>query len=71
MTKFIITKQNVGVIVMGKEEERHLFEYKGYEKRLEESIPKETDKREKDWLENRLKSVKNRIRDVRAEIKNG
>ena len=56
---------------MGKEEERHLLEYKGYEKRLEEYIPKETDKREKDWLENRLRSVKRRIIDVSAEIKNG
>ena len=34
------------------DEERHLLEYENYKKRLEESIPKETDKKVKDWLEN-------------------
>jgi len=53
------------------DDERHLLEYENYEKRLEESIPKETDKRERDWLENRLKSVKRRIVAVSVEIKNG
>ena len=69
-TKFIITKQNVSVIAMN-DDERHLLEYENYEKRLEESIPKETDKRERDWLENRLKSVKRRIIDTKKEIENG
>tara|TARA_Y100001949_G_scaffold45024_1_gene37153 strand:- start:662 stop:829 length:168 start_codon:yes stop_codon:yes gene_type:complete len=53
------------------DEERHLLEYENYKKRLEESIPKETDKKVKDWLENRLKSVKRRIKDVSIVIKNG
>ena len=68
--RFIITVQNVSVIAMN-DDERHLLEYENYEKRLEESIPKETDKRERDWLENRLKSVKQRIVAVSVEIKNG
>ena len=68
--RFIIPEQNVSVIVMN-DDERHLLEYENYEKRLEESIPKETDKRERDWLENRLKSVKRRIVAVSVEIKNG
>jgi len=68
--RFIITVQNVSVIAMN-DDERHLLEYENYEKRLEESIPKETDKRERDWLENRLKSVKRRIVAVSVEIKNG
>ena len=68
--RFIIPVQNVSVIVMN-DDERHLLEYENYEKRLEESIPKETDKRERDWLENRLKSVKRRIVAVSVEIKNG
>ena len=56
---------------MGKDEERHLLEYKKYERELEELIHKETRKEYKFWFENRLKSVKNRIRDVSSEIKNG
>ena len=56
---------------MGKDEEKHLLEYKKYEKLLEESIPNETKRRERDWLENRLKSVKRRIIDMGVEIKNG
>ena len=60
----------MSVIVMN-DDERHLLEYENYEKILEESIPKETDKRERDWLENRLKSVKRRIVAVSVEIKNG
>ena len=60
----------MSVIAMN-DDERHLLEYENYEKRLEESIPKETDKRERDWLENRLKSVKRRIVAVSVEIKNG
>ena len=60
----------MSVIAMN-DDERHLLEYENYEKRLEESIPKETDKRKRDWLENRLKSVKRRIVAVSVEIKNG
>ena len=60
----------MSVIAMN-DDERHLLEYENYEKRLEESIPKETDKRERDWLENRLKSVKRRIVAIGVEIKNG
>ena len=56
---------------MGKDEERHILEYERYEKELEELIPKETRKEYKFWFENRFKSVRNRIRDVSAEIKNG
>ena len=65
-----LENQIVGVFAMN-DDERHLLEYENYEKRLEESIPKETDKRERDWLENRLKSVKRRIVAVSVEIKNG
>ena len=68
--RFIITVQNVSVVAMN-DDERHLLEYENYEKILEESIPKETDKRERDWLENRLKSVKRRIIDTKKEIENG
>ena len=56
---------------MGKDEERHLLEYKKYERELEKLIPKETRKQYKYWFENRLKSVKKRIQDVSVEIKNG
>ena len=59
------------MVRIDKDDKRHLLEYENYEKRLEESIPKETDKRERDWLENRLKSVKRRIIAVSVEIKNG
>ena len=60
----------MSVIAMN-DDERHLLEYENYEKKLEESIPKETDKRKRDWLENRLKSVKRRIVAIGVEIKNG
>ena len=64
-----LENQIVGVFAMN-DDERHLSEYENYEKELEEKIPKET-KQEKYWLENRLKSVKNRIRDVKRDIENG
>ena len=64
-----LENQTVGVFVMN-DNERHLSEYENYEKELEEKIPKEKNQ-EKFWLENRLKSVKNRIRDVRRDIENG
>ena len=51
--------------------ERHLLEYQRYEKELEKLIPNETRRIEKDWFENRLKSVKNRIKDVKREMENG
>ena len=52
------------------DEQKHLLEYKRYEKELEELIPKEIRKQYKYWFENRLKSVKKRIQDVSNEIKN-
>ena len=67
--KFITTKQNVNVIAMN-DEERHLLEYKRYEKELEDNLSSETVKQYRFWFENRLKSVRNRIKDVSDEIKN-
>ena len=52
--------------------QKHLKEYERYEKELIELIPNEIRRREKDWFENRLKSVRSRIRDTKIEIeKNG
>jgi len=62
-------QQNVNVPAMN-DEQKHLLEYKRYEKELEGLIPKETRKQYKYWFENRLKSVKKRIQDVSNEIKN-
>ena len=62
-------QQNVNVPAMN-DEQKHLLEYKRYEKELEELIPKEIRKQYKYWFENRLKSVKKRIQDVSNEIKN-
>ena len=53
------------------DEERHLAEYKKYTEELLEKLKTETDKQHKYWFENRLKSVKKRIKDVSVEIKNG
>ena len=64
-----LENQIVGVFVTN-DDERHISEYENYKKELEEKIPKETNQ-EKYWLENRLKSVKNRIRDVKRDIENG
>ena len=53
------------------DEERHLAEYKKYERELLEKIEKETLKQHKYWFESRLKSVKRRIIEVTNVIKNG
>ena len=52
--------------------QKHLIEYERYEKELIKLIPKETIQQQKYWFENRLKSVRNRIRDTKIEMeKNG
>ena len=53
------------------DDERHLAEYKKYERELLEKIEKETLKQHKYWFESRLKSVKRRIIEVTNVIKNG
>tara|TARA_Y100001951_G_C11175539_1_gene202847 strand:- start:179 stop:346 length:168 start_codon:yes stop_codon:yes gene_type:complete len=52
------------------DEQKHLLEYKRYEKELEDKISTETIKQYKYWFENRLKSVRNRINAVSDEVKN-
>ena len=63
MLKFTIMKQNVNVTAMN-DEERHLLEYRKYEKELNNAIPLEVDKQIVFWLQNRLKSVERRILDL-------
>jgi len=58
------------VIAMN-DDERHLAEYKKYERELLEKIEKETLKQHKYWFESRLKSVKRRIIAITNVMKNG
>ena len=53
------------------DDERHLAEYKKYERELLEKIEKETLKQHKYWFESRLKSVKRRIIAITNVMKNG
>ena len=51
--------------------EKHLEEYKRYEAELNKNISVEKSPQQLYWLKNRLKSVKNSIRDVKRDIENG
>ncbi len=69
ITKRHLENQIVCVFAMN-DEQKHLLEYKRYEKELEDKISTETIKQYKYWFENRLKSVRNRINAVSDEVKN-
>lgn len=47
--------------------ERHLFEYEKYEDKLKSDIVRETNNVVKGWLEARLKSVNNRMNDLKDD----
>ena len=47
--------------------ERHLSEYEKYEDKLKSDIVRETNNVVKGWLEARLKSVNNRMNDLKDD----